>query len=106
MIRRFVLLRLAPEHLAERDDLGRRVLVLLRSLPMVAEAHVAAHIPALQPEHPGWDLVVTVDFASPEHARAYGQDPVHAAFVRDELAPRVAARASFSMEALSAAVKS
>jgi hypothetical protein len=103
MIRRFVMLRLKPEYLPELEVLGQRVLSLLRSRPMVADAEVAVHRLDLEPEHPGWDLVVTVRFADAAALEAYGRDEVHAAFVKDELAPRVAARSAFSLGALSLA---
>lgn len=101
MIVRYVMLRSKPEHLPELEDLGRSVLELLSGLPMVVSTEVAVHRPEIEAQHPGWDLVATVRFADAAALEAYCRDPVHAAFVRDELVPRVAARSAFSLGALS-----
>lgn len=100
MIQRNILLRLRPEHQALRAELGQLVLDLLHSRPMVASVSVASWNPALEPEHPGWDLVVTVVFDDAAALTAYESDEVHAAFVRDRLAPLIAGRSSFSLELL------
>ena len=100
MIRRVVLLRLHPERVAEAGALGTAILALLRSLPAVQRAEVARRSPTLPAEGPGWDLCVTVDLAGRAELRAYLADPVHAAFVRDVLAPCVAERSAASLELL------
>jgi hypothetical protein len=106
MIRRVILLRLTAEHRPERSELGQRVLELLRSRPMVAGAEVGVWQPELEAEHPGWDLAVCVDFRDEHALAAYGEDAVHAAFVREELAPRVSARQVFVMQRVAASGQS
>jgi hypothetical protein len=96
VIRRVVLLRLHAVHRASAAELGARILALLRSRPMVAGAAVAHRDPAL-PAEGDWDLLVTVDLADEAALAAYQTDEVHAAFVREVLAPRVAARESASL---------
>jgi hypothetical protein len=97
MIQRTVLLRLEPEHQPKRVELGGRILSLLRGLTMVERADVAVWEPELEPDHPGWDLAVTVYLADLHALAAYAADPIHAAFVRTELAPRVAWRKATSL---------
>ncbi len=99
MIERRILLALRPEHQAEAEALGRRCLALLRAMPMVRDAHVAWGDPAL--ERGPWDLAVTVVLADSAALAAYQADPVHAAFVREVLVPRVAAREASCMRRLS-----
>ncbi len=106
MIRRVILLQLQPEHQATRAQLGQRIQALLISRPMVAGAEVSVWQPSLEPDHPGWDLVVNVDFADSEALEAYGADQVHADFVRQVLAPFVRARQAFVLQRLAASVQS
>ncbi len=100
MIQRSVLLRLHAQARDRRDAIGLECLRLLRSRPMVSSASVAAWSPRLESEHPGWDLAITVVFVDAAALEAYERDPVHAAFVRDRLAPRVESRSAFSLELL------
>jgi len=97
VIRRIVMVRLRPEHQAGRADLAADVLRLLLSRPMVATAEVAIWDPEVQPEHPGWDLVITVHFDGRQALEAYGLDEPHARFVREQLAPRVSERSAFNL---------
>jgi len=100
VIQRTVLLRLHPEHRPGLDELGQRMLRLLRALPMVAQADVAVWRSEIQDEDPGWDLAVTVVFVDAAALDAYGHDEVHACFVREHLVPLVAQRHAFSLELL------
>lgn len=98
MIQRTILLR---DHRARATDLGARTLALLTSRPMVAGAVVATRDPALG--EGAWDLAVTVLLADLDALRAYEADAVHAAFVRDVLAPCLAERAVAVLALLPAA---
>ncbi len=97
MIRRLVLLRLRPEHQPGRTELATDILRLLLSRPMVATAEVAVWDPSVEPDHPGWDLVITVHFDGPEQLEAYGLDEPHARFVQEQLVPRVSHRSAFNL---------
>ncbi len=100
MIQRTILLQLRPEHHDGLTELGQRILALLRSRPMVADARVATTSPALAGEGGEWDLVVTVLFPDAASLTAYREDTVHADFVREQLAPLLAARSSFDLVVL------
>lgn len=97
MIQRNILLALRPEHRERRSDLAAEIQRLLRSRPMVAAAWAASWDASVEAERPGWDLVVTVHFQDQRALDAYGADPPHAAFVRDQLVPVVAARQAFNL---------
>ncbi|MFH1468187.1 MAG: hypothetical protein ABIO70_27620 [Pseudomonadota bacterium] len=86
MIRRVILLRLEPAHRPGAAALGARILALLRSRPMVAGASVAHADAALRGEGE-WDLCVIIDLVDEAALAAYRADEVHAAFVRQVLAP-------------------
>lgn len=84
MIRRVVLLRLAPE--AHREEVARRIQAVLATVPSVHRAEVGVAVEA------PWDLHVSILLPDEAAGDAYLAHGGHAAFVRDWLAPRTLAR--------------
>ena len=94
MIERVAFLKLAPAHVAERDEIARRAMEVLRPLPGVAALSVGVAGDADTGE--AWDLVVTATFATAEDAARYRAHPVHRAFVDEYVAPRAVARKAWT----------
>lgn len=89
MIERHHYFRLKEPHATPegRADTARRTLEALTPLPGVLAVTVA--LPADDHAASGWDLAVTVRFASLDDVERYRADPAHRSFVDDVLAPRI-----------------
>lgn len=89
MVERHHYFRLKPAHATQeaRAETAGQILEALTPLPGVLGVTVG--LPADEHAEAGWDLTVTVRFASLEDVEAYRADPAHRRFVDEVLAPRI-----------------
>ena len=102
MIERHHYLKLKTEfaHPASRDEVVRRVLEVLPTVPGVRG--VSAGPPADAEALRSWDVFITVRFDALADVDTYRADPVHRRFVDEFLSPRVEVRKAWNFEARSA----
>lgn len=91
MIERHVYLRLKDR--ADRARVEERALAVLPTIAGVRGVLVG--IPADEASDV-WDVALTVRFAALDDVAAYLADPVHRAFVAEELEPRVEVRKAWN----------